>query len=664
MDNSAVSNYSSTFGYETADENTNLSIYYSINEDQSNRTLEASKNLSDALSDVTIEKLDSTFEQTVSDTSNLCVTQKFRELNSMISSTPTPKVNNLSNINNLQNIPTIEGIDDIREEENKENLRINEVLPILSRKIKEIEIKATEITTKPRRSLRKSISSVPIVKKSNVLEVPPIPNRRSVDKLAAKRKSVGPGPQRPNFALTNKERLVKKLKVTLDAIAEPGPSNLKRQSLLPLKPRRSLPKNTAVAVSKVNLRRSVMPVKTNTVNTRRSVMPTFTNVQPKVQTRRSVMPSSTSSASVIPKPLPRQSIIVSAPPKPLPRQSILKQQMTNQIIKQTITTVVASTSTTNGVGIITTAKQPTPKIRKTLLPTPIKQKQSKRLSVAAAGVSCPLKSDSRMSNQMDTKRITAKQANDEKRTVNLRKSLMPQKVATTTAIKSVSRTSTTTSTRMLSAVTKPSDLINRNPTTQPTDDKMECDVCKKTFRLKSNFIAHKKTHNNSGSKKSNSNKCQYCDKEFSISNALDIHLKEKCIKIPELHRKKLLTPVSVPVLATVSSAAGGSGGGGGDERKRKLTKQKSVSVESSISSISSISSVKSVGSKNNAMAPPTSTTIIHGKNNSAKKLPAHSGISRTPKKVIQCEKCDSLFLNLFLLADHRKICCEQTVVEE
>lgn len=59
-----------------------------------------------------------------------------------------------------------------------------------------------------------------------------------------------------------------------------------------------------------------------------------------------------------------------------------------------------------------------------------------------------------------------------------------------------------------------------------------CEICKKSFPLRSTLIVHKTSH------KTN---CKYCDRSFKKSIALSNHLKENCDKIPAAARRKILT---------------------------------------------------------------------------------------------------------------------------
>lgn len=58
-----------------------------------------------------------------------------------------------------------------------------------------------------------------------------------------------------------------------------------------------------------------------------------------------------------------------------------------------------------------------------------------------------------------------------------------------------------------------------------------CDICKKSFQLRSTLNVHKSSHKT---------ECKYCDRTFKKPLALSIHLKENCDKIPLAIRRKIL----------------------------------------------------------------------------------------------------------------------------
>lgn len=129
------------------------------------------------------------------------------------------------------------------------------------------------------------------------------------------------------------------------------------------------------------------------------------------------------------------------------------------------------------------------------------------------------------------------------------------------------------------------------PTSFPEPSIFKCDRCTKTFRLKSTFANHVKSH---GLKKSQSDlSCKFCDKSFSIKTALDNHLMINCTKISALERRKLSSP-------------------------SRLAENKSKS------------SVKNV-----------STTVSN-----------HSVLYRTPSKAIICRKCNLKFLDIIKYHEH------------
>lgn len=111
--------------------------------------------------------------------------------------------------------------------------------------------------------------------------------------------------------------------------------------------------------------------------------------------------------------------------------------------------------------------------------------------------------------------------------------------------------------------------------------------------------------------------CEYCDKSFSLRNALHNHRLQHCEKIPGLVRKRLL---SVEFdLANSSTKSGRS----------------NLSEDSS----------SSVSSESGQMKPPS---LKHYR------PPVRSGVRMTPKKEIMCRFCEKRFYTIFLLQDHEK----------
>lgn len=143
----------------------------------------------------------------------------------------------------------------------------------------------------------------------------------------------------------------------------------------------------------------------------------------------------------------------------------------------------------------------------------------------------------------------------------------------------------------------------------------ECDVCHKKFRLTSNLAAHKRTHDNKLTR-AIVNKCRYCDKTFTLSTALDYHIREYCAKVPVLVRKKLLSQHEAAMAESSSNSMSGS------------------------DSISSIFSDTGVSTRQ-----------------SYKAKPAHTGVHWTPRKDLMCKQCEKRFYNIFSLKAHTDAGC-------
>lgn len=176
---------------------------------------------------------------------------------------------------------------------------------------------------------------------------------------------------------------------------------------------------------------------------------------------------------------------------------------------------------------------------------------------------------------------------------SLRRSVFPQvketiniPVPQTTTRKSIFSSSTNVSSK---------NVIPSVPVVIPTSftepSTFKCDKCTKTFRLKSTFANHIKSH--SIKKVSSDLICKFCDKSFSIKTALDNHLMVNCTKISALERRKLSLP-------------------------NRLAANKSKT------------NVKNV------------STVVSN----------HSVLYRTPNKAIVCRKCNLKFLDIIKYHEH------------
>lgn len=120
----------------------------------------------------------------------------------------------------------------------------------------------------------------------------------------------------------------------------------------------------------------------------------------------------------------------------------------------------------------------------------------------------------------------------------------------------------------------------------------KCNICQKTFRLRTTLISHQKSH------QENTNKCQFCDKKFAIKSALETHLKDNCKKISFTERKKLLNnSINRPLKSHASN-------------------------NSPLNSVTSKSSLDVSSSSDRSM-----------------RNTAHYGVYRTPSKPITCNIC-------------------------
>lgn len=140
---------------------------------------------------------------------------------------------------------------------------------------------------------------------------------------------------------------------------------------------------------------------------------------------------------------------------------------------------------------------------------------------------------------------------------------------------------------------------------------LQCNVCKKTFRLQTSLISHQKTH-------INVNMCKYCDRKFAIKTALDAHLQNNCTKISFTERKKIQRKTDRGRLPTESRAYQNS-----DESDALV-----VTDEPKHSKYVSNSSDRSNSKK------------------------AHYGVYRTPSKPIVCNVCKILLPDIISFTSH------------
>lgn len=117
--------------------------------------------------------------------------------------------------------------------------------------------------------------------------------------------------------------------------------------------------------------------------------------------------------------------------------------------------------------------------------------------------------------------------------------------------------------------------------------------------------------------------CKYCDKKFAIIKALDDHLILKCTKIPPNEKKKLLSQEraqrEIEVIRKPHSATGNY-----------------YNVDMAEASCSSQGSAKV------SSMPPPKSAAPRAKSSAKKE---HSGLTRTPTKLIPCKPCGLKFLN-------------------
>lgn len=133
----------------------------------------------------------------------------------------------------------------------------------------------------------------------------------------------------------------------------------------------------------------------------------------------------------------------------------------------------------------------------------------------------------------------------------------------------------------------------------------KCNICQKSFRLRTTLISHKKSH------EQDANKCQFCDKKFAIKSALETHLTDNCGKISYTERKKLL-----------NNSKNGS--------------------------------LKSQSSNNSRPNSGTSKSVLDVSSSPDRSMrnTAHFGVYRTPSKPITCNICKISLPDILAFTSH------------
>lgn len=162
---------------------------------------------------------------------------------------------------------------------------------------------------------------------------------------------------------------------------------------------------------------------------------------------------------------------------------------------------------------------------------------------------------------------------------------------------------------------------------------LQCQICKKMCQTELSLKIHMNFHPSTTAKKTAtdskflfppnnavsaamSGKCKYCDKQFRVQIALDKHIEFNCEKIPALERKRI-TMNKVDVRGKIGNSTNGFGNTPTNTEARYRNRPSMINE-----------SGESVSSRE------------------------HSGIFRTPAKMIRCKICNEMFFSCVEYADH------------
>lgn len=143
---------------------------------------------------------------------------------------------------------------------------------------------------------------------------------------------------------------------------------------------------------------------------------------------------------------------------------------------------------------------------------------------------------------------------------------------------------------------------------------------------------------------SNSFKCKYCDRTFVKSVGLEHHLMENCEKIPASQRRLLLKNDADPT----------------KDKNRKPYSHKIVlnarkieqTWEHSRFFLEKINQAKSITTDDNDATSNIESGLSNLRNEMKLLSNAHTGVKRTPKKLLKCHMCEKKFLDCVQYAIH------------
>uniref|UniRef100_A0A1A9WU81 C2H2-type domain-containing protein n=1 Tax=Glossina brevipalpis TaxID=37001 RepID=A0A1A9WU81_9MUSC len=198
-----------------------------------------------------------------------------------------------------------------------------------------------------------------------------------------------------------------------------------------------------------------------------------------------------------------------------------------------------------------------------------------------------------------------------------------------------------------------------------------CHVCKEKFTLKSLLDAHKRTHEEdinpvtcfkrlstipaktAGSIFGSENQCKYCDKKFALLRALHIHLLQNCPKIPPGDKRKLqLTEMDHVQKAQLPNVfANKSSSTPSNSVTPRLSCNLNVAQRTFKSPLKPTLNYKNTNRKSVVAADEIRVPSYNSKLPKIKQK-KHSGVYRTPTKLIPCHLCDMVFKNILDYTNH------------
>ncbi|EDV91380.1 GH17408 [Drosophila grimshawi] len=210
-----------------------------------------------------------------------------------------------------------------------------------------------------------------------------------------------------------------------------------------------------------------------------------------------------------------------------------------------------------------------------------------------------------------------------------------------TMIRSISASSSSTSTSrsVKTAAAAPDSTAKSQLVTQAPAAQFKCKLCSASFRLKKLLDTHIESHwkCRPARNKESESCCKYCDKKFVLERALHIHLMQNCTKIPPSEKRKLqfteLNHVEKAKLPKLMVS-------GSDSSKPRVSIMPAIEKEPTMS----MGATTIPMTKSEPMPPPSMKKLT--------KKVAHSGVYRTPTKMVPCHICKQSFKSVLDYTTH------------